>query len=183
MDDARQLARSRLADPLPRRWHHVQAVAATAEQLAAVLDCDRRLLVSAAWLHDLGYATTVARSGFHPLDGARFLREAGWPEEVCGLVAYHTCARVEAGQRGLGAQLAAEFIDVPGAERDALWTADATTGPDGQRFTLDERVSEVVERYGPRHLVSRCMLTITPHLAGAVARTATRTRRATRREV
>jgi hypothetical protein len=33
--------------------------------------------VAAAWLHDIGYAPAIAESGtgFHPLDGARYLRD------------------------------------------------------------------------------------------------------------
>ncbi|WP_406239339.1 hypothetical protein [Nocardia sp. NBC_01009] len=31
--------------------------------------------MTAAWLHDIGYAPDIARIGFHPVDGAEFLRE------------------------------------------------------------------------------------------------------------
>ena len=33
-------------------------------------DCE--LLVAAAFLHDVGYAPSLNRLGFHPVDGARF---------------------------------------------------------------------------------------------------------------
>jgi aminoglycoside phosphotransferase (APT) family kinase protein len=38
--------------------------------------------VTAAWLHDVGYAPAVVATGLHPLDGARYLRNEGWPEEL-----------------------------------------------------------------------------------------------------
>ncbi len=171
IDDARELAFGLLAESLPRRWRHVEAVAAEAQRLADNLHVDRTALISAAWLHDIGYAPSVARSGFHPLDGARFLRAAGWPDNVCALVAHHTCSRVEAERRGFGDLLRTDFADRPGPDRDALWAADATTGPDGQRFTVDERVSEVVERYGTDHLVAQCIRAVRPELEAAVART------------
>jgi len=38
-----------------------------------------------------------------------------------------------------------------------LWVADATSGPDGQQVSIDERLADVVTRYGPKDLVSRCM--------------------------
>jgi hypothetical protein len=171
VDDARLVAHEQLAEALPRRWRHVQAVAAETERLSEAINLDRRRLVSAAWLHDVGYSPAIARCGFHPLDGARYLRSAGWPDEVCGLVAHHTAARVEAEHRGVAAPLCAEFADYPGPERDALWSADATTGPDGQRLSLEERVAEVVQRYGADDLVARCMLAIRPQLAAAIART------------
>ena len=34
-------------------------------------------LVAAAWLHDIGYAPELVETGFHPLDGARYLRREG----------------------------------------------------------------------------------------------------------
>lgn len=168
---AAQLAQRCLAEPMPRRWQHVQAVAKQAAQLAAAIDLDATTLVCAAWLHDIGYAPSVVDTGFHPLDGARYLGRVGWPDAVCALVAHHSCADVEACERGLGADLLGEFRDEPSVERDALWTADATTGPDGQPMTLDERVCEVEERYGTDHLVARCMRRIRPDLDAAISRT------------
>jgi hypothetical protein len=49
---------------------------------------DREILVAAAWLHDIGYAPGLAETGFHPLDGARWLRTAGFGDRLAGLVAY-----------------------------------------------------------------------------------------------
>ena len=172
--EARQLAKERLADSLPQRWQHVQAVAAEAERLAESIELDSETLVCAAWLHDIGYSPDVAASGFHPLDGARFLREQGWPVEICDLVAHHTCAKVEARERSVERELRGEFSDHPGPERDALWAADATTGPDGRRVTLAERILEVEQRYGAGHTVSRCIRMIRPELEAAIERTKAR---------
>ena len=55
---------------------HVQAVAARARSLAAVLGADADLLEAAAWLHDIGYAPGLAVTGLNALDGARYLRDA-----------------------------------------------------------------------------------------------------------
>jgi putative nucleotidyltransferase with HDIG domain len=73
---AQQLARALLQEPLPRRWAHVQGVAARASNLAPVLGADVDLLEAAAWLHDIGYAPDLAVTGLHQLDGARYLRDA-----------------------------------------------------------------------------------------------------------
>lgn len=51
---------------------------------------------AAAWLHDIGYAREASVLGFHPLDGARWLRDQGWPDQVTQLVAWHTHAEKEA---------------------------------------------------------------------------------------
>jgi hypothetical protein len=69
---AARAAEQVLAVPLPRRWSHVEAVAAKAAEISRVLgDADSEVLVASAWLHDLGYAPGIARTGLHALDGAR----------------------------------------------------------------------------------------------------------------
>src|SRR4051794_20624442 len=83
-------------EPLGQRWRHVKEVAARAEQVAAALGADSERLVSAALLHDIGYAPELAATGFHPLDGARYLRAADVDGVVARLVAHHSFAVVEA---------------------------------------------------------------------------------------
>jgi HD domain len=96
-----QLARALLHEPLPRRWAHVQGVAARARDLAPVLGTDADLLEAAAWLHDIGYAPSLATTGLHQLDGARYLRDTHHADAMlCRLVAHHSCAIIEAAERG-----------------------------------------------------------------------------------
>ncbi|HEX3613777.1 MAG TPA: HDIG domain-containing protein [Sporichthyaceae bacterium] len=141
-DEARELARRSLAEEIPRRWAHVCAVAAKAETVAADLGLPRDLLVTAAWLHDIGYAADVKLTGFHPLDGARHLRHLGVDERVVTMVAHHSCASVEADERGLEAQLQHEFPVEPGVLADALIFCDMTTGPNGEQFAVEQRLYE-----------------------------------------
>src|SRR5258708_33425575 len=96
-DWAAQTARKLLQNQLPVRWAHTQRVAAQARSLSPILGDDAELLEAAAWLHDIGYSPGLAVTGFHPLDGARYLRNReGADSLVCCLVAHHTCAIVEA---------------------------------------------------------------------------------------
>jgi putative nucleotidyltransferase with HDIG domain len=169
-DEARALAERLLADVFPRRWRHVQAVAAEAGRLCDELGFDRRVVVSAAWLHDIGYAPELADSGFHALDGARFLRSHRWDDTICCLVAHHTDAAAQAVAQGYGDTIRREFDEVNGLPSDVLWTADATTGPTGQRLTLNERIAEIAERYGADHAVTRAMIASRPALSHAIAR-------------
>ena len=81
---AGHLARALLQDPLPRRWAHVQGVAAQARSLAPVLGADADLLEAAAWLHDIGYSPGLAATGFHPLDGGRYLRDTQHADAMLG---------------------------------------------------------------------------------------------------
>jgi hypothetical protein len=60
-----------LLSPLGDRWVHVQGVVRQAHRVAAILPSeDREVLVAAAYVHDVGYAPSVARTGLHALDGA-----------------------------------------------------------------------------------------------------------------
>jgi hypothetical protein len=127
-------------------------------------------LVAAAWLHDVGYAPDVVDTGFHPLDGARYLAVRGVPERVVNLVARHSYAILEADLRGVGRWLAT-FPDEGGVLRDALWYCDLTTSPDGKPVGAEERIAEIKARYGPGDIVTRFITEGEPELLAAVERT------------
>jgi hypothetical protein len=170
-DWAEVTARRILAKSLPRRWAHTQGVAAAARTLAPVLGRDGDLLTAAAWLHDIGYAPDVASTGFHPLDGARHLRDAeGASGTLCRLVAHHSCAINEAAERGLAGEMTREFRPARRDLAEALTYCDMTTSPDGQRLPVAQRLAEIRARYGPDHLVSRTIGRSEPQLTRAVTR-------------
>ena len=169
---AQQLARALLHEPLPRRWTHVQGVAARAHSLAPVLGSDADLLEAAAWLHDIGYApdlTVLTVTGLHALDGARYLRDAQHAGTMLGrLVAHHSCAIIEAGERGLADILSREFESAPYVLASVLTFCDMTTSPDGELMPVEQRLAEIQHRYGPGHLVSRSIQRATPMILRAV---------------
>lgn len=145
---AQELSRRMLAAH-PERMQHSSAVAARAASLAgAVDDTDVNLLVAAAWVHDIGYASALRDTGFHPLDGARFLASLHWDPRLCALVAHHSGSRFVAEVTGLDSALG-EFLHVQDAVSDALTIADQTVGPHGRRLTLDERMRDTLGRHGP----------------------------------
>ena len=92
---------------------------------------------------------------------------------MCALVAYHSCARIEARNRGLGAELAAEFKPVEGLLADALIFCDMTTTPDGEPIDVEERLSEILSRYGPGDVVTESITEATPHIVGSARRVET----------
>jgi hypothetical protein len=161
-----------LAGALPRRWRHVRAVAERAMWVATTLSLPDDL-VAAAWLHDIGYAPGLVQTGFHPLDGARFLRCAGVDGQVVSLVAYHSCAQVEADVRGLGAELAAEFTPGDPLLTDALLYCDMTTGPDGDYVRPADRLAEIRGRYRRGHEVTRFVDMAAPEILTAAGRVET----------
>jgi len=164
---ARGIARRVLADALPGRWAHTQGVAAQARAVGPVLGWDTDLIEAAAWLHDIGYAPGLAVTGFHPLDGARYLRDCqDAAPVVCVLVAHHTGAVFEAEERGLSGPLLAEFPFHDGLteQMTAVTYCDLTTGPRGERLCPDERIAEIFSRYRPDSPVYRAVQKSAPGL-------------------
>jgi putative nucleotidyltransferase with HDIG domain len=162
--DAEALAREVLAEELPRRWAHTQCVASRARELAVALGSDAELVEVAGWLHDIGYSSAVKATGFHPLDGARYLRDVvDADDRVCRLVAHHSCAVIEAAERGIPA-LADEFALPQQDLLEALTYCDLTASVDGQPVDVDERLTEILARYPADHVVHRSVRRAKPVL-------------------
>ena len=172
---AAEQAESLLA-PLGDRWLHVQGVVETARWVGKVLDEeDRSYLIAAAYVHDIGYAPSLVKTGFHPLDGARHIRSLGHERLAC-LVAHHSEARFEARLRGLSDALD-EFPRERSATADALVYCDLTVGSEGERVSLKERACGVYSRYGETAIVARAFCQAMPYFSLAIARTRLRLRK------
>lgn len=165
--NAHEIARGLLLG-LPLRFAHVRGVAAAASDLGA-----NEHVVSAAWLHDIGYADQLHRTGMHAIDGAIFLQLAGAPMEVVSLVAFHTGAEYEADERGVVDQLI-QFDRPPQDLLDLLILADLVTDTSGQRVSVGQRLSEIFSRYDPEHPVHRAVLRSRSYLEDCAARAAER---------
>lgn len=171
MEWAYPLAESLLAEPLPRRWKHSLGVAERARSIALILGGDASLLEAAAVLHDIGYSPDLAKTGFHPLDGARYLRDvAGADERVIRLVAHHSCAWMEAEARGLREELEGEFPREHPHLADALCYCDMNTTPDGMPTNPVDRVNEIAGRYGPDSLIGTFIRRAEPEILASTAR-------------
>lgn len=138
------------------RWAHLSAVGGVAKGLAARYDLVTDSVVSAAWLHDIGYSPDLGVSGFHPLDGARFLQSVDCPDEVVALVAHHTGAAYEAEERAL----IEEWSELPtpgSAALDVLTMVDLAVGPAGQPLLDVDRIAGMLSRYGKDDPVFRAV--------------------------
>jgi len=174
------LAGSLLAADLPRRWAHSQGVGDRALEVGPVVAparADTALLAQAAILHDVGYSQAAKETGFHALDGARYLRSVGVDDLVVNLIAHHSCADVEANERGLDKALA-EFPVGPPALSDGLIFCDMTVSPDGLPVNVDDRIGEILTRYGPDSVVGRFIARAEPELQAAAHRVALQLRHA-----
>ena len=157
------------------RWLHAQGSAEAARRVTACVDpADHDLLVASAWLHDIGFDVPDKPTGFHPLDGAYFLRDAGWPERLVALVAHHSEARFGAAGMGLLDTLM-EFEREQGPVADALVYADMSSSTDGQPVTVNLRLADLRHRHADEPLPMRvAQSSREPHLVLATARTEVR---------
>lgn len=153
------------------RWAHTRGVAAAAAEAAERLPrVDREALVSAAWLHDIGYAPSCFMTGFHALDGARYLLRQGVSRRVSSLVAHHSMATHEAEARGLESDLE-QFDRETGPVADTLTWADMTTDPSGRPISVQDRILEILDRYPPGDPVHEAVRKAAPEIVACVVRT------------
>jgi hypothetical protein len=186
--DAQTLARTLLADD-QRRLAHVRGAGLVAGMAAGALRLDQpEMVVAAAWLHDIGYAAALARTGFHPVDGALFLAREGWPDQVVFLVAHHSHAAVLAPYYGVQPHMAL-LEHVHGLADDVITFSDLRVGPNGLGADPRDRVNDMRRRHLDRTFVPdsirearyRLLLTAAARINAAVNR-ATRARPSTSRQ-
>lgn len=167
---SRRLSRTLLRKPHYERWQHTKAVANQAVRVAVTVPVvDRPTLVAAAWLHDIGYTRKLKKTGFHPLDGAIYLRNNGWDPRIVALVAHHSGARFVPVDRGF-AEMMAEFPFEDSVVSDALTYADQTMGPYGQPMTVPYRINEAITRHGPDSPNARARVDRVPYLLAVAER-------------
>lgn len=157
-----------------KRWLHVRGVAQCARWVSVILPpAERHCLISAAYLHDVGYAPNLRRTGIHQLDGARYLKLMG-EHRLAGIVAHHSEARFEISILGFGHELH-HYQREESFLMDALTYCDMMTGPTGELTTLEERIAEVQGRYR-KGVIIRALKQATPYVTVAVERTEDRLR-------
>ena len=150
-----------------RRAHCIEVGRKAASAASTVAPHLRSDLVTAATLHDIGYA--YRDTGFHALDGARFLASIGFQAVVCDLVARHSASEIEAGVRGIDLGVFDEFaggVDLAAAHSVIAW-ADMTTSPTGETVTVESRLEEIQSRYPPGDLVTKFIELARPRLTAA----------------
>ena len=166
--DAAVLAESLLRNVGTRLAHTAAVVEQIQRALPLLEPAWRSAARGAAWLHDVGHSPAVLTTGFHPLDGARWLRESGWPVGTCRLVAWHTEPLQEGRLRGLERELTSEFDRPPEPVAAALAWADLTSSPEGERWSAERRLADILERYPTGSIVHRATCASLPALRAAV---------------
>jgi hypothetical protein len=142
---ARGVAAELLEDVGTRLPHVCLAGRVAAELRLPLSRHDRRLLVAAATLHDIGYSPALVRTGFHPLDAGIYLREQGYEAQLANLVANHSHAWLHCPDPWLG-DLAVDFPRERSLLEDALVFCDMSSSPTGELISVEERLSDLAER-------------------------------------
>ncbi len=172
------LSTGALAVALPDRLAHCLAVGATAKRTARAVcqATEGETLAAAGVLHDIGYAPHLVQTGHHAIDGARYLAGIGVADRVVSLVAYHSCAEVEAQMRLVEDQL--RDFDPPSDTfmADVVTFADMTTGPTGLAVSVAERFEDILRRHGEASLTGRFLEQARPSLEASVGRVQDRLR-------
>ncbi|RAL26726.1 HD domain-containing protein [Thermoflavimicrobium daqui] len=153
------------------RYQHILGVVQYMENLLPRLNVPydwKPLLLQACYLHDIGYSPNFIKYDFHPLDGAIFASKKGFLKPVVASILFHSCAfeMVKKTRNDLIElyeinytlldQLDLLFIDL-------VTFCDLHTSSTGQPITFQDRVQDVLDRYGPHHEVSKLMLANRPY--------------------
>jgi hypothetical protein len=156
---------SRYLSPDSARFQHILGVVQCMDNLLPALnvpDAWKMDLLQACYLHDIGYSPKLNHYDFHPLDGAIFAKEKGFSKPVVAAVLFHSCAYETVLETRLDLlPIYEENMDLDEKDRtfiDLVTYCDLHTSPTGRFITLEERVQDVVERYGENHPVGQMML-------------------------
>lgn len=141
---ARALAIHVLGDDPGLREHAARSAQHAARMARDIASSNQAEVTAAAWLHDIGYAPQLERTGFHPLDGALFLIRHSWPDRVVRLVAHHSLAAIEAPFYGVSHHLSA-IEQVQGIDADILVSADLLGGRGDRTPSVQERLAAMRE--------------------------------------
>ncbi|HQH28478.1 MAG TPA: HD domain-containing protein [Oligoflexia bacterium] len=154
---------------MPDRLRHIQVIAERVRQSARDINelnpgqnIDEVLAYVAALLHDIGYSTRAAQTGFHPLDGYNFLC-AHEARDIAELIVGHSCSPEEAELLGLvlpppGDHLISSLI--------TYWDMQVKQG--GEIVSYDERLADIVRRYGEHSITGRANLDAEQRIRGII---------------
>ncbi len=145
----KEFIRSCLADNSARIAHVLEIArrVRSSGELLGLKPFELDLAECAALLHDIGYWKPIALTGFHPIDGARFL-EQQQESELAKLIVGHSCSPEEG-----------ELSGFPGIKQDdslvakliTYWDVQVKQG--GYVVSYEERLAEIINRYGDTSII------------------------------
>ena len=156
--DPRELCRSLLEAELPRRWAHSQGVARQAAGIGHALNGAGALVESAAWLHDIGYASPLALSASIRSMGRATCETTRSVIVACGRSSPTT--RAHSSRRRAGARRpTCRRVPIGDVEAVLARGADLLRHDTSRRRDRDvkQRLEEILTRYPEDHVVHRAI--------------------------
>jgi putative nucleotidyltransferase with HDIG domain len=136
-----------LESNLTDRYKHTIAVSLVMKDKASELGLDPHIAQCIGLLHDIGYTNRIKTTGFHALDGYNHLLTID--KTTAERIALHTSTPEEAELRN---------IPIPKIKQDIyailLSYADARVMGNGKIVSFEERLEDIINRYGENHIVS-----------------------------
>jgi putative nucleotidyltransferase with HDIG domain len=131
------------------RFQHICGVVNLAEQIERSYGDFDGKLVQAALYHDLGYSKHWIVTGFHPVDGAIAARNHKLEETIVRAILHHGGSWREARVMypDLDGFYGPECLMMETPLSRALTYCDFHTGPQGQAFSLDARMTDIRARH------------------------------------
>jgi HD superfamily phosphodiesterase len=155
---AETFVRTAFADQ-PARLQHILVVAEQVRQSARAIHArhpaepiDEGAAHCAGLVHDIGYLAQARETGFHPLDGYRFLREHG-AESLARCIVGHSSSPEEARLRGLSLPDGTEDI---AAKLVTYWDMRVKQG--GEIVSYAERLEDILRRHGRESVVGQAQI-------------------------
>lgn len=145
----------------PQRVLHILKIAHQVRESAIKLGlkgADLDFADCAALLHDIGYWKPIAITGFHPIDGARFLEQQG-EHNLASLIVGHSCS-VEEGEL-LGFTEIKFSSDII-AKLITYWDVQVKQG--GEVVSYKERFTDIISRYGADSIVGKANIKAKPRI-------------------
>jgi Cof subfamily protein (haloacid dehalogenase superfamily) len=144
-----------LLDDQPARIEHLLGVTHLARQLSREIKLssqESEALGLAALFHDIGRASLLRVTGFHPLDGAIFLAHRAAPDFAVEAVLFHRFARDHAVDHPAAAPFYAGLAEMDHClTTELLSFCDLRISHEGRLVTLPERIRGILSRCRSNH--------------------------------
>lgn len=147
------------------RLAHVLMIAKQVRKTAATIAAkhphikiDPDFSYCAALLHDIGYAPCAKSTGFHPSDGYDFLKAQGF-DDLAEVIIGHSCSPEEAEEKELKPIKPSEDLV---AKLITYWDMQVKQG--GVVVSYEERLAEIIARYGEHSAIGRANLRARPRI-------------------
>lgn len=147
-----------LKDGLVDRLKHTLAVAELASHKAVSMGLEPERAEMLGLLHDIGYCSKYAVTGFHPLDGYNAL--VRFHPDLARDMALHTSTPEEASMRRIELPFVKQSIYAA-----ILSFADCRVDSKGVVVSFEDRLADIIERYGADSLIGKANLDAWARLA------------------